>query len=210
MSGQGSNVDVILKNAKRYKNLNFVTICTDRKDSNAKSLSQQYGLEYFCLEGKCDSLKNREIYFQQLADYLRNLKIDTLIYAGFMKICPAFFLEEFPGINIHPSDLTIRDPSGKPRYVGIHPIESALKAGETYLASTVHVVESNVDCGVPIAVSKHLPLQQDKNIEFLHAQLKVRCEHHLYPLFLELMAQGLLKVDKLPYSWEELIHMANN
>jgi folate-dependent phosphoribosylglycinamide formyltransferase PurN/NTP pyrophosphatase (non-canonical NTP hydrolase) len=206
MSGKGSNAEVILNNAQCYPNLNFVTICTDQKSSNASQLSKLYGLEYFCLEGNISGSSDRELYFKQLATYLHSLKIDTLIYAGFMKISPPFFVNEFPGINVHPADLTIKNIQNKPQYVGMHAIKNAVQDGETYLASTAHVVDTDVDCGSPIMISKPLSLtgRLTTDIGLLHEQLKVSCEHLLYPCVLELLSKGQLDVEKTPYKWDEL------
>jgi phosphoribosylglycinamide formyltransferase-1 len=205
MSGKGSNVGEILANAHRYSNLNFVTICTDQTKSNAYYLSQYYGLNYFCLEGSVRSAEEREAYFQQLANYLHALKIDTLIYAGFMKISPSFFIDEFPGINVHPADLTIKQENGKPRYVGMHAIRDAIQGGEIYLASTAHVVDTETDCGVPIMVSKRLRLEGKpiQDIASLHEELKTTCEHSLYPVVLELMSKNQLSIENIPYHWHD-------
>jgi phosphoribosylglycinamide formyltransferase-1 len=206
MSGTGSNVEVILAQAHRYPNLNFITICTDKKTSNAEALSKQFGLDYFCLEGHIKTAQDREQYFQQLAYYLHSLNINTLIYAGFMKISPAFFLNEFPGINVHPADLTLKLENNKPRYVGMHAIQDAIEAGEPYLASTAHVVDAEADCGWPIMISKHLLLEEApaQDISSLHEELKIRCEHTLFPCVLELMSKNQLSVENTPYKWQNL------
>lgn len=206
LSGKGSNADIVLANAKRYPNLNFICICTDQKNSNAESLSKKYHLEYFCLEANVNTAEKREIYFKELALYLNKMQIDTLIYAGFMKISPAFFVHQFPGINVHPADLTILNEFGAPKYVGMHAIKDALHDGQTYLASTAHIVDAAVDCGSPIMVSKHLALegQNKHDIANLHEQLKISCEHLLYPRVLELMSKGMISAEETPLRWTQL------
>lgn len=204
MSGSGSNADAILSQSHRYSNLQFVTICTDKKNSNASFLSQKHHLHYFCHEAMtpCD----REAYFQEFSKYLQDMQIDTLIYAGFMKITPSFFVQQFPGINIHPADLTLLDKSGKPKYTGMYAVHDAMKQGERYLASTAHVVDTEVDCGSPILVSNHLILEgcPTQNISFMHEQLKVRCEYLLLPRVLELLSKGLIHAEHTPYQWHEV------
>jgi phosphoribosylglycinamide formyltransferase-1 len=207
MSGKGSNAQVILENVHRYKDLNFVTICTDRKDSNALNLCERFGLKYFCLEGKFDTQNQRETYFKKMAEYLSELEIDTLIYAGFMKISTSGFVNQFPGINVHPADLTITDVLGKPKYIGMHAIRDAIDAGEKYLASTAHIVDSEVDCGQAIMVSKHLILEgQDiTDIDSLHENLKTNSEHLLYPSVIELLSKGRILANEVPYRWDILM-----
>jgi len=203
MSGIGSNANALLQNSNRYKNINFVTLCTDRKDSNAYHLSKKYHLDYFLLEGDVSTLKKREDYFHLLKNYLCKMKIDTLIYSGFMKISVPSFLYQFPGINIHPSDLTRVNEWGKPKYVGMHSVSDAIEQGEKYIASTVHVVDEDVDCGQSILVSEPLYLENMKK-EDIHETLKKEREHVLYPTVLELMSKGLMIPQKMPYRWDAL------
>jgi phosphoribosylglycinamide formyltransferase-1 len=203
MSGQGSNAEAVLQNQKKYPNLQFITLCTDKKNSRAHELSQQYQLDYYCLEKSVTTPESRHEYFSTLTEYLHEQQIDALIYAGFMKIVPDFFLETFPGINVHPADLTIKDAVGKPKYIGMHAVKQAIEAGETYLASTAHVVSNEIDCGQPLMVSKYLNISKTKSCTDAHEQLKSHCEHLLLPRLLELMAQGKIMQEKLPYQWEE-------
>ena len=205
MSGKGSNADVILRNVHRYPNLNFITICTDSNNSNAYRLSQRYNKNYYCLNAYITTPATREAYFQELAAYLSMLKIDGLIYAGFMKISTANFVRQFPGINVHPADLTLCDASGKPKYIGMHAIQNAIKNGETYLASTAHVVDSEVDCGSPIMLSKPLSLagKDTNDIYAIHEELKINCEHTLYPYLLECLSRGNIKPQATPYFFNE-------
>lgn len=210
MSGKGSNAEAILKETNRYPNLKFVALCTDQTKSRALELSQAYQLEYFCLEGEVKTQENRHDYFMKLAEYLNAQSIDTLIYAGFMKISPAFFVKQFPGINVHPADLTICDSTGKPKYTGMNVIADAIRDNHSYIASSAHVVDSEVDCGQVIMVSNKLVLQDDdKDIHGLHEKLKTHCEHRLYPFVLELLSQGRIRSNNLPYQFNETFYFSD-
>lgn len=208
MSGQGSNAEAVLQHQYHYPNLKLISLCTDKKNSRAQELSHQYQLDYYCLEKSVTTAESRHEYFTQLTDYLHQQHIDALIYAGFMKIVPDFFLETFPGINVHPADLTIKDSTGKPKYIGMHAVKQAIDAGETYLASTAHIVSNEIDCGQPLMISKYLTLpvilreSGESIISELHDQLKIQCEHLLLPRLLTLMAQGKILQENLPYQWE--------
>lgn len=207
MSGGGSNARVILEERHRYPDLRFSSIVTDRKQSNGKALALEFGLDFAYIPGSVKTLQSREETFSRMADYLRQEDVDFLIYAGFMKISPPDFCQEFPGINTHPADLTLLGENGKPRYVGIQVVEEAVQCGETYLACTVHVVDSEVDCGQPIAVSCHLPLEGlDKgDPDALHGLLKTRCEHPCFPAVLDLLASGSLSLSQLPIQLDPLL-----
>ncbi|MDA8562004.1 formyltransferase family protein [Gammaproteobacteria bacterium] len=208
MSGKGSNADCILKNSHKYNNVNFISIITDNKNSNAYTLSKTYNTKYYCIDDKIKTSNDRKEYFLNIKKYLIKNNINTLIYAGFMKISPEFFVKEFPGINVHPADLTIKNDLNAPKYTGMQAIKNAINGNESYLASTAHVVDSEVDCGAQITVSKKLHLNKNKNLNIseIHEKLKINCEHDLYPLTIELLSKGKLFKKNLPYTWDQLIN----
>ncbi len=200
MSGTGSNARKILEERYRYDNLNFVAVATDNIESQASLIATQYRLSFIFAKQHDDFPPRRKSFFYDLSDKLRFLKVDFLVYAGFMKITPKDFLTEFPGINIHPADLTILNDQGTPKYIGMNAVANALAAGESHIASTVHVVDVAVDGGTIIAVSKHIKLESgifyDSNN--LQDELKRRCEHVIYPQVLSLLAQGTITQDLIP------------
>jgi phosphoribosylglycinamide formyltransferase-1 len=208
MSGEGSNARALLEQRHRYPQLDFDCIVTDRKSSKALHIAEEHRLDYAYIPGSVRTVEARSTLFGQISNYLRIRQVDFLIYAGFMKISTPEFCREFPGINTHPADLSLRKKNGKPRYTGMPVIEEALEAGESYLASTVHVVDAEVDCGHPIAISKHLKLHgRDRSQpRALHQELKTQCEHHSYPKTLELLAHGALTKSELPLKLEGSSH----
>lgn len=201
LSGGGSNAEVLLQNRERYPNLDIVVLASDRTQSRAAPLAERYETEYFVLEGKVRQPEMREHYFQRFSQKLDEYGVELLLYAGFMKISTPSFVSRFPGVNMHPSDLSLVGSNGLPKYVGMHVIQEAIEAEESYLASTLHVVEAEVDCGQPIAVTNHLPLAAvDRN--HLHEQLKSQCEHKAYPYLLQLLSRGKITAGDLPLQLE--------
>lgn len=200
MSGTGSNARKILESWRQYPNFDFVAIATDRPTFHAATIAREYGLHYVLVEQWGQIPFDRKAFFDTLSAYLRKLRINFLIYAGFLKIAPKNFLTEFPGINIHPADLTIVTKKGTPKYTGISTVSYAVNAGESYIASTVHVVEETVDNGIVIAVSKHVPLliQGICDTRELQEELKRTGEHTLYPQVLALLSRGKITRDMLP------------
>lgn len=200
MSGTGSNARKILEERHRYPNLNVVAMATDRLTSQASLIASQFGLSFIFAKQHEDYPSCRQSFFYDLCDKLRFLRVDFLLYAGFMKIVPVDFLTEFPGLNIHPADLTMVTNEGTPEYIGITAVSSVINAGESYIASTMHVVEEAVDGGVVIAVSKHVPLLigQPYDAHELQEKLKRIGEHTLYPQVLALLSRGKITRDMLP------------
>ncbi len=202
MSGAGSNARVLLENQRRYPNLQFSAIVTDNPNSGAETLATEFGLPWKCFPGPYKGKENRQKRFEEIAAYLEKLEINALIYSGFMKISPSFFVEKFSGLNIHPADLTIKDSQGIPRYRGVDAVQQAIENGEKTVASTVHIVDGRVDCGTPIAVSAPLHLSQFPGLshEEIHEKLKIKVEHTLFPATLEMLCKGKLKPADLPFS----------
>ena len=79
-------------------------------------------------------------------------------------------------------------------------VAKAIEEGEPYVASTIHVVEAEVDCGAPLAVSKRLILDEcdGDGVKEIHEKLKQRCEHSAFPCLLESLSERELAVDNLP------------
>ncbi len=204
MSGKGSNAKVILEQRFRYPNLDFATIMTDKVSSNAGLLARAFGLDYILVDDR--SVANRAELFDKMRHELRQSHIQMLIYAGFMKITPATFLTEFPGINMHPADLTIHDEDGHPKYVGMHAVNDVIRDRQISIASTLHVVEEVADFGIPIAVSPRIPLSGmgSENPKEVHDAIKVHCEHKLYPFILELLATGKIAYENMPLHIERI------
>lgn len=200
MSGKGSNAKNILKHRHWYPNLHFLAIVTDNPESNAQKLGREYGIKTIVCAGSVRTEDLRRTFFSNLAEKLEQTDIEYVIYAGFMKIAPKEFVFRFPGINMHPSDLTRIDGNGFPLYRGMNALPDAVNAQEPYVASTLYIVDDTIDAGLPLAVSKHVPvLQEDRrNVTHLHEKLKREGEHKLFPRMLALLAQGRIDENKLP------------
>ena len=200
MSGTGSNARKILEQRHRYPNFQFAAIATDRPLPHAYAMTLEFGLVHTLVVQWGNVHLNPKPFFDELTLHFRYMRIDFLIYAGFLRVTPKDFLTEFPGINIHPADLTILNDDGRPKYRGMNVVSSALNAGETYIASTIHVVEEAVDHGLVLAVSKHIPLPAERAYDprELQENLKHECEHALYPQVLALLSRGKLTRDMTP------------
>lgn len=204
MSGIGSNCVSILNNKHLYPNFRFKSIISDSKISNASEIAKKFKIDYKLFSWGSNLDRNK--YFETMTKYLDFLEIDFLIFAGFMKIVPGFFTRRFLGINIHPADLTILDLRGKPILVGMSALEKSLNYG--YICSTVHLVEEELDCGMPIAVSEHIKLETIKytktDLEILHSKLKNEQEHWLFPSILGLLSSGEIYNYNLPIDCERI------
>jgi phosphoribosylglycinamide formyltransferase-1 len=113
--------------------------------------------------------------------------VDLICLAGFMRILSDEFVRTWSGrmLNIHPSLL--------PLFKGLHPHRQALDAGVRIHGCTVHFVVPELDSG-PIVAQAAVPVLPGDDEDALAARVLAE-EHRLYPLGLELVANGKARLD---------------
>lgn len=109
----------------------------------------------------------------QLVKMLRDVGVELVVLAGFMRVLHEPMLQAFPRriINIHPSLL--------PNFPGLEAWKQALVAGEKVTGCTVHYVDERIDHG-QILAQKEAKILPNDTAESLHARIQV-LEHELYP-----------------------------
>lgn len=85
---------------------------------------------------------------------------DLLLLDGYLLLLTKPVLEAFPGriINIHHSDLMLRDAAGAPRYPGLRAVRDAILAGEPETRATAHIVTEELDAGPVLLRSGSFPV----------------------------------------------------
>ena len=105
----------------------------------------------FCRERdvQLTDLAARVDYDRETLELLKPFAPDVIVLAGYLLLLTAPVLERFEGriLNVHHSDLTIRDAIGQPRYRGLRAVRDAVLQGETQTRATAHVVTPRVDDG---------------------------------------------------------------
>lgn len=197
MSGSGSNAQAILEHQVVRELYDISLVATDNPTSNAPTIANKYNLDFY--EQPVDrfvSTKERQDYFEKLGEKLAQAGIKGIFYAGFMKISTPQFAHSFPGVNVHPADLTIIGNDSIAKYRGMHALnDMARDLG--YVKATVHIVDTPVDSGTSLAVSAPIYAVPGEKPEELHDRLKV-FENKLYPETLATVAKGLITIDSLP------------
>jgi folate-dependent phosphoribosylglycinamide formyltransferase PurN len=102
----------------------------------------------------------RREYDAELARVLSVSRPDLLLLSSCLYVVTRPLLDAFAGrvVNIHGSDLTMRDPEGKPKYLGLRAVADAILAGESATRATAHWVTEDVDLGPPILRSRPFPV----------------------------------------------------
>lgn len=204
MSGLGSNAEALLGDEEFRDLYNVNAIVTDNPASNARRIADEHNLRLIeNLSHGFGSPAERVKYFSVLGSELAGQGVSATIYAGFMKIASTDFCESFPGVNVHPADLSIKGDDGVAKYRGMKAL-SLMRADVGNVSSTVHVVDNPVDSGSAIAVSEPVweadPSAPDYDV---HEMLKER-ERIIYPRTLILLGRGVLLPSKIPYNHTEI------
>lgn len=126
--------------------------------------------------------KNRVDFDMAVNEALLAAGVEVVCLAGFMRILSAEFVQIWHGrlLNVHPSLL--------PSFRGMHAHRQALQAGVTVTGCTVHFVDSGVDTG-GIILQEPVYIAEEETEDTLTERVKL-AEHKIYPLALELVAQG--------------------
>ena len=111
-------------------------------------------------------------FFAALSAAAHDAGAQVIALAGFMRILPASFVEEWQDriLNIHPSLL--------PKYKGLHTHQRALEAGDTVAGCTVHVVTPELDSGAVLGQTEVAILPGD-SADTLARRVLI-AEHQLY------------------------------
>ena len=126
---------------------------------------------------------------------MREVNVDLIVLAGFMRVLKGDFLRAFEGriVNIHPSLL--------PSFPGLEAWKQALDAGVKVTGCTVHFVDAGVDSG-PIIGQQTVPVLDDDTAETLHQRIHA-AEHELYPKCVAALARGDISVKGRRVLWSK-------
>ena len=147
-SGEGTTFQEIY-NACSHNRINaeVVALISDRLDSGAVTRAAKMSISviHYILSNK-----------YMIIEEIKKLKPDLIALAGFLKILPEEFIDNFPGkiVNTHPSLLPCF--GGKGMY-GINVQKAVLKSGTKVTGCTIHLVDRDVDHG-PIIAQETVPV----------------------------------------------------
>jgi phosphoribosylglycinamide formyltransferase-1 len=120
---------------------------------------------------------------------LREVAVELVVLAGFMRVLTPHFLDHFAGrvINTHPSLL--------PAFPGMNAPGQAIAAGAVESGVTVHVVDASVDGG-PLLAQVAVPVVVGDTAASLHLRIQA-AEHVLLPRIVREIADGQIMLASL-------------
>ncbi|QQS38094.1 MAG: phosphoribosylglycinamide formyltransferase [Ignavibacteriales bacterium] len=185
VSGRGSNLQAILNSQDLQNIVEVKAVISNKLDCAAFEIAGKYSIPVFSVG---DSEK--KISFTKLAARLMDMKTDLIVLAGFLKLLPVEFINDFRNkiINIHPALL----PSfGGEGMYGINVHKAVFESSVKVSGATVHFVDEKFDNGMIIAQSCVDISMAESPEEIADKVLEI--EHKLLPKVIEKFALG--KVD---------------
>lgn len=187
VSGRGSNLKAILENSELKNLIQVVAVFSDKTDCKAFDIARVNGIQTKIIgagEGKVSNANLNEV--------LKNLKIDLIVLAGYLKLVPMDVVKNFENriINIHPALL----PSfgGKGMY-GMNVHKAVFESSAKVSGATVHFVNAEYDKGTIIA-QKCVDISDAISPEEI-AERVLKIEHLLLPEVIKAFAENRLVIE---------------
>lgn len=179
-SGKGSNFLSILNSIKKKElSSEVVAFVSDRKSCGAELIAKENNIRTFSFNSS------------DLITSLKNLKVDFIVLAGFLKKLDENFINAFKDkiINIHPALLPSYGGAGM---YGMNIHKAVISNKEKFSGITIHFVNENYDEG-KIIFQKRVDIieSDDENslVEKIH-----KLEHECYPFIIKKFEEDKIKI----------------
>jgi phosphoribosylglycinamide formyltransferase 1 len=185
ISGRGSNLAALIEACRQPgARAEIALVIANRPGAAGLRHARAAGIPTGTVDHR--RFEGREAFDRALSAALEQHKIELVCLAGFMRVLSGWFAERWRDrlLNVHPSLL--------PAFPGLDAHRQALSAGVRFSGCTVHFVRAEVDAG-PILVQGVVPVRQEDTPETLAARV-LHAEHRCYPLALDLVASGRVRV----------------
>lgn len=184
LSGRGSNFEAIADSVAAGRiDAEIASVISNRPAARGLEIARERGLPALCIPSKDVP---RTEYDRLLVAELKNLEVDLVCLAGFMRLLTAEFCAAFPLriLNIHPSLL--------PAFPGLDAQQQALEHGVKISGCTVHFVDPQLDAG-PIVLQAAVPVLENDTADSLSARILVE-EHRIYSLAIAMVLAGRWRI----------------
>jgi phosphoribosylglycinamide formyltransferase-1 len=186
LSGRGSNF-ISIKKAIDEGLIDGEIVCvlSNKADAGGLEYAKENGLNSVFVDPK--QFDGREAYDAEIVRILKDLDVDLVCLAGFMRIISSVFVDAFRDkiVNIHPSLL--------PSFKGLDAQTQAFDYGVKYAGCTVHFVDEEMDHGA-IIIQAVVPVEEGDTANDLSARI-LKEEHRIYPEAVRLFCADKLKVE---------------
>jgi formyltetrahydrofolate-dependent phosphoribosylglycinamide formyltransferase len=184
VSGRGSNLKSILNSfSEAEKRVEIVSVISDKVDCPAFEIARLNNITTYSVS---NISKNGFITYTELIEILKDLKINLIVLAGFLKKIPNEFIDEFEKriINIHPALLPAF--GGKGMY-GLNVHKAIFEKSVQISGATIHFVDKIYDNGKIIA-QECVDISDVNSPEEIASKV-LMIEHKLLPMVINKFAE---------------------
>lgn len=185
VSGSGTNLQALIDAIENGSlKAEIRAVISNNPSAGALERCKRHGIQTVIHNHKAYSTK--DAFETAVAQTIIESGAELVCLAGFMRVLSPELVRKFSGriMNIHPALL--------PSFPGLHGQKQALDYGVKLAGCTVHFVNEGVDAG-PVILQSAVPVMDDDTEETLSARI-LREEHKLYPMAVQLFAEGRLKI----------------
>ena len=188
VSGRGSNLKAILNYPELKRKIDIKWVITDKPFCKALDIANENNISFYCI----DKYKITEKY-DCLAELFKKDNIELIVLAGFLKLLPSTFVNNFKKriINIHPALLPSYGGEGM---YGMNVHKAVYNSGAKVSGATVHFINEAYDEGKIIA-QKKVDISDVKFPEQI-AERVLKIEHELLPFVIEKFARSQIAPEK--------------
>jgi phosphoribosylglycinamide formyltransferase-1 len=175
-SGEGTNAENIIRYFQHNDGIKTAIVLSDNKHANVLKRAEKLNI-------RASSFTSHQFYeTNEILNLLKELKIDLIVLAGFLKLIPEKIISKFKGkiINIHPALLP--KYGGKGMY-GMHVHHAVVNSKEKETGITIHHVNEKFDDG-EIIFQKRVALDQSDSAETILEKIR-KLELEYYPKVIE-------------------------
>ena len=190
ISGGGTNLQALIdKQGSVIKSGKIVCVCSNSADAYGLIRAKNAGIPTKVIRKNADCGGSVDEMNRQICTYMKEMKVDVIVLAGFLAILGGELLEEYADriVNIHPSLIPSFCGDG---YYGLKVHEEALKYGVKVTGATAHLVNEITDGG-KILMQKAVEVQDGDTPEILQKRVMEQAEWIILPEAVEKLCQSL-------------------
>ncbi|MEE0409926.1 MAG: phosphoribosylglycinamide formyltransferase, partial [Clostridia bacterium] len=167
----------------------IVCVCSNSADAYGLTRAKNAGKPTKVIRKNADCGGSIDELNRQICAYMKEMKVDVIVLAGFLAILGGELLEEYADriVNIHPSLIPSFCGDG---YYGLKVHEEALKYGVKVTGATAHLVNEITDGG-KILMQKAVEVKDGDTPEVLQKRVMEQAEWIILPEAVEKLCASL-------------------
>ncbi len=189
ISGGGTNLQALIDaQGSVLKSGKIVCVCSNSANAYGLERAKKADIPTKVIRKKADCGGDIDEFSRQICAYMKEMRVDIIVLAGFMAIFGGELLKEYADriINIHPS--LIPSFCGEGMY-GLKPHMAALEYGVKVTGATVHLVNEVVDGG-RILMQKAVYIEDGDTPEVLQKRVMEQAEWIILPQAVEMVCSA--------------------